>query len=172
MGPSAVQALIESTLAGLGYDLVDLEQSNRGRMLRVFIDHLGAQDVAEPAGAGRNDRITHDDCERASRQLQNVLAVEGIEYDRLEVSSPGLDRVLRKPADFRRFAGHRVELRLRVPREGRRKFTGLVGPADDEEFEISVDGAPLKVRWVELEKARLIPTLQRRETTASGVAKR
>lgn len=159
MGPSAVEALIETTLAGLGYDLVDLEQSNRGRLLRVFIDHLLPVDAPPSESGGRTDRITHDDCERASRQLQNVLAVEGIEYDRLEVSSPGLDRVLRRPADFRRFAGHRVELRLRVPRDGRRKFTGLVGPAGDEEFEITVEGASLKVRWAELEKARLVPVL-------------
>lgn len=159
MGPSAVEALVESTLAGLGYDLVDLEQPNRGRMLRVFIDHRITVDTPVPVSGARNDRITHDDCERASRQLQNVLTVEGVEYDRLEVSSPGLDRVLRKPADFRRFAGHQVELRLRVPRDGRRKFTGLVGPAGEDGLEITVEGASLKVRWAELEKARLVPLL-------------
>ncbi len=158
MGPEAVEALVEATLAGLGYDLVDLEQPNRGRLLRVFIEHRAESDAPVPVGV-RSDRIKHDDCERASRQLQNVLAVEGVDYDRLEVSSPGLDRVLRKPADFRRFAGHQIELRLRVPRDGRRKFTGVVGPAGDDEFEITVDGAPLKVRWAELEKARLVPAL-------------
>jgi ribosome maturation factor RimP len=74
---------------------------------------------------------TIDDCEAASRQLVRVLEVEGVDFARLEVSSPGLDRALKKPADFERFAGQQVALRMRLPIEGRRQFQGVlqVGPA-------------------------------------------
>ena len=98
------QAIVERTVTSLGYDPVDLERSSGG-LLRVYIDKPAAADAA----------ITVDDCEVVTRQLQLVLAVEGIDYARLEVSSPGLDRPLRKPADWQRFAGSRIELTLRAP---------------------------------------------------------
>ena len=99
-----VRQVIESTAVGLGYELVDVELANHGRQLRVFIDRPEPEQVATTDAHGRPG-VTLTDCERVTRQLQRVLEVEGIEYGRLEVSSPGLDRVLRKPADFRRFAG-------------------------------------------------------------------
>ena len=77
--------------------------------------------------------VTLADCERLSRQLQRVLEVEGIEFSRLEVSSPGLDRVLKKAADFRRFTGERAAVRLRVPENGRRRFVGVVRAASERE---------------------------------------
>ena len=150
--PVDVESVVESTLGGLGYVLADIELPNRGRFLRIFIDHANADGQVV-------DGIKVEDCERASRQLQHVLAVEGIEYDRLEVSSPGLDRVLRRPADFRRFAGHEAELKLRVPRDGRRKFTGVLQGASDDGIEIVVQGAVLKFGWADLDKARLVPKL-------------
>lgn len=108
---TSTQAIIERTLAAMGYEVVDVERGQQG-VLRVFID--------SPSG------ITLDDCEKVSRQLSYVLEVEAVEYSRLEVSSPGLDRPLRKPADFERFAGSEVALRLREPLEGRRNFDGLL----------------------------------------------
>ena len=108
---------IETTVRGLGYDLVELERGPGG-LLRVTIDH--------PASArGEPERfIQIDDCEKVTRQLQHVLDVDGVAYERLEVSSPGLDRLLRNAADFGRFAGHQVEITLKLPFKGRKRFKG------------------------------------------------
>ena len=99
-----LHALIETTVTGLGYEVVDLEVSPRARLLRVFID--------QPEKARGVDV---EDCATVSNQLTRVLMVENVDYDRLEVSSPGLDRPLTKPAHFERFAGSDVQLKLRVP---------------------------------------------------------
>src|SRR5438445_12038968 len=86
---AAVEAMVGPVVAGMGYELVDLQAANGGRMLRLFIDKPGGIDV--------------EDCAAVSRQLSRVLQVEGVHYERLEVSSPGLDRPLRQRADFVRF---------------------------------------------------------------------
>ena len=113
---SPLESLLERTVAGLGYGLADFEYINNGRMLRVFIEKTHEL-VPERAG------VTLADCESVSRQLQRVLEVEGIEYDRLEVSSPGLDRRLKKAADFARFAGCEARVRLRHPVNGHNLYT-------------------------------------------------
>lgn len=100
-------------MTGLGYDLVDAEKS-AGGLLRVYIDNLPPSEVF----------ITVDDCEKVTRQLQHVLEVEGCAYERLEVSSPGLDRPLKKAADYARFAGQQIEITLKLPFKGRKKFSG------------------------------------------------
>jgi len=110
---------IETALRGLGYELVDAERS-AGGLLRVTIDHLPADDLPEAA----EQAITVDDCERATRQLQRVLEVEGVDYQRLEVSSPGLDRPLKRAADYARFAGQPIELTLKVAFQGRKRWQG------------------------------------------------
>ena len=112
------QRAVEDTVTGLGYDLVDAEKS-AGGLLRVFIDQPAPQAV-----------ITVDDCERVTRQLQHVLEVEGCAYERLEVSSPGLDRPLKKPADYGRFVGEQVEVTLKMPFKGRKKYRGRLQAAD------------------------------------------
>ena len=147
--------MLESTAASLGYELVHHDLAHGGRLLRVFIERTDVSD------AGVRPGITHDDCERMTRQLQRVLEVEGFGYDRLEVSSPGLDRVLKKPADFRRFAGERAEVRLRVPLNGQRRFVGVVRGASAEEVDLEVDGALMSFAFVNLEKVRLVPKLWR-----------
>ena len=107
-------------MTGLGYDLVDAEKS-AGCLLRVYIDHLpGQSDNLPPSDAF----ITVDDCEKVTRQLQHVLEVEGCAYERLEVSSPGLDRPLKKAADYARFSGQQIEITLKLPFKGRKKFSG------------------------------------------------
>jgi ribosome maturation factor RimP len=152
-----VRQVIESTAVGMGYELVDVELANHGRQLRVFIDRpLPGAGTAE---GGSRPGVTLGDCERVTRQLQRVLEVEGVDYGRLEVSSPGLDRVLRKPADFRRFAGAKAEVRLRVPREGRRRFVGVVRAASDEAVELEVEGALVSFAFSDMDKARLVPNL-------------
>lgn len=129
---TSTQAIIARTLAAMGYELVDLEHAADG-LLRVYID--------APAG------ITLDDCERVSRQLSHVLAVEDVDYARLEVSSPGLDRPLKKAADFERFAGSQVTLRLRRALEGRRNFEGVLTVEADGQFGLElVERAPAPPR--------------------------
>ena len=118
------QSAVERTVTGLGYDLVDAEKS-AGGLLRVFIDHL--PDSAEGA-AGQF--ITVDDCEKVTRQLQYVLEVEACAYERLEVSSPGLDRPLKRPEDFERFAGAQTEITFKQPFQGRKKFAGELQARD------------------------------------------
>ena len=114
--------VIDTTVAALGYELVEVERAPGG-LLRVTIDH--------PALAGEAERfITVDDCERVTRQLQHVLEVEGLPYERLEVSSPGLDRPLKSAADFRRFQGEQVEVTLKEPFKGRKRFRGELMAAE------------------------------------------
>ena len=150
-----LEELLERTVEGLGYELCDLELANRGKMLRLFIDKK-----PEVQADGRADgRITVEDCERVTRQLQRVLPVEGIDYDRLEVSSPGLDRRLRKPADFSRFAGSEVEIRLRALVSGRRRLVGLLRGLAGEMVELEVGGAPMSVDLSNVERARLVPKI-------------
>jgi ribosome maturation factor RimP len=112
------QTTVETTVTGLGYDLVDAERSPRG-LLRVFIDHL--QGTGSEAAV-----ITVEDCEKVTRQLQHVLEVENCAYERLEVSSPGLDRPLKKAADYQRFVGEQIEVTLKVPFQGRKKYKGTL----------------------------------------------
>lgn len=109
------QAAVEGTVTGLGYELVDAEKG-AGGLLRVLIDQLPESKLGE--------FITVDDCEKVTRQLQHLLEVEGCAYERLEVSSPGLDRPLKKSADYARFAGEQIEITLKLPFKGRKKYRG------------------------------------------------
>ena len=144
MGPLA--GIIEPTLAGMGYELVDAQVSNRGRLLRIFID--------KPGG------ITVDDCATVSRHLSRVFEVEGMDYDRMEVSSPGLDRPLTKRADFERFSGSRAEIRMRAPDEiGRRRFVGVLHGVQDGSVAMEVDGRRIDLSLDGVERARLVPEL-------------
>jgi ribosome maturation factor RimP len=154
-----LQGLLERTVDGLGYELVDVELSNRGRMLRIFIDKPG-QDVAGTARNAVSSGITVDDCARVSNQLARVLEVEDIDYDRLEVSSPGLDRPLKREADFARFAGEQARLTLRVPVEGRRKFTGVMREVAGGKLQLEIEGGMVSVDLANIDKARLVPKVK------------
>jgi len=147
---NALEPLLEHTVGGLGYRLADFEYINNGRMLRVFIEKTHE---LEPDRAG----VTLADCESVSRQLQRVLEVEGIEYDRLEVSSPGLDRRLKNAADFARFAGREARVRLRHPINGRRNFVGTVRAVEGERVEFDYDSGRLAFDLADLDRARLVP---------------
>ncbi|MBT9490810.1 MAG: ribosome maturation factor RimP [Paucibacter sp.] len=112
------QEAVEKTVTGLGYDLVDCERSPAG-LVRVYIDKL-------PELALAGELIGVEDCERVTRQLQYLLEVEACPYERLEVSSPGLDRPLKKAADYARFVGEEIEITLRMPFQGRKKYQGVL----------------------------------------------
>lgn len=143
---AAVQAVIEPVVAGMGYELVELQAANGGRMLRLFIDKPGGINV--------------DDCAAVSRQLSRVFEVEGIDYDRLEVSSPGLDRPLRKGSDFARFAGHKADVRMRTPdATGRRRFIGVLRGADETNVALELEGHMVRLALNDVERARLVPEL-------------
>lgn len=139
-----LQELLERSLVQLGYELVDLEMANRGKLLRLFID--------KPEG------VNIDDCALVSDQISNLLTVEhDIDYDRLEISSPGLDRVLKKTADFERFTGERARLQLRVPIGERRKFLGILRGVESESLLLECDGVIEKIALGNIDKARLAP---------------
>lgn len=144
MGPLASR--VEPTLAGLGFELVDAQAANHGRFLRIFID--------KPGG------ITVDDCADVSRHLSRFFAVEGVEYDRLEVSSPGLDRPLRKAEDFARFAGMKADVRMaRARPDGRKRFVGVLQGIDGAVVSMEVDGAKIALELEGVERAKLVPDL-------------
>jgi ribosome maturation factor RimP len=135
--------LIEQTVTGLGYELVDFETSPRARLLRIFID--------SPNG------ITIDDCASVSNHLTRLFAVENIDYDRLEVSSPGLDRPLKKPADFERFAGQEAQVRARVPINGQRNFAGILAGVKDGVLHLQSADTVYELPLEQIDKARLVP---------------
>lgn len=146
----AIAAVVEATLQGMGFELVDAQVSNHGRLLRIFIDRPGG--------------ITVDHCADVSRHLAHVLAVEGIDYDRLEVSSPGLDRPLRKAADFERFSGSEVDVKMRTPDEtGRRRFVGRLTGVADGAATVEVDGRAVSLKLDMVDRARLVPDLGMRK---------
>ena len=130
----------------MGYELVDVQASNGGRLLRLFID--------KPGGVGL------EDCAAVSRQLSRVFEVEGIDYERLEVSSPGLDRPLRKGSDFARFAGRKADVRMRTPdATGRRRFVGVLRGADAGRVKMELEGHTVALELDDVERARLVPEL-------------
>jgi ribosome maturation factor RimP len=135
--------LIEQAVNGLGYELVDFETSPRARLLRVFID--------KEAG------ISVDDCAAVSHHLTRLFTVENVDYDRLEVSSPGMDRPLKKAADYARFVGADVQFKLRVPVGNQRNFRGTILGEADGQVRFSVEGAEQSFALDNIEKARLVP---------------
>jgi ribosome maturation factor RimP len=170
------QGAVERTVTGLGYDLVDTERT-AGGMLRVYIDRSASDRASAEAAQAF---ITVDDCEKVTRQLQHVLEVEGCDYTRLEVSSPGLDRPLKKAADFARFVGERIDLTLKVAFQGRKKYRGALqarGAGEGEGWRIVFnDGKSdqaLEFSLDEVREARLVPVVDfkgRRFATPQGPA--
>lgn len=155
--------MIEATVAGMGYDLVDVEQAPRG-LVRVFID-VGAE--------RRDESITVEDCEKVSHQLSHLFTVENVSYERLEISSPGLDRPLKKWDDFVRFVGSELTIKLRTPvaSAGNRKaFTGILHEPADALLKLEFEGkdgpAMLEFALADVDKARLVPKVDFRSRKA------
>ncbi len=159
-----LHTLIEQSVSQLGYELVDLEISNRGKLLRVFIDKQNPADI--------KDSVNIDDCVLVSNQLGNLLAVEHeIDYDRLEVSSPGMDRVLKKETDFLRFSGERATVKLRVPqvetvtnaktgaeeKVTKKNFLGILRGVEDGHVLLECEDGMQKIALSNIDKSRLNP---------------
>ena len=148
-----LSVLIEKTVTGMGYELVDFEQAARG-LVRVYIDF--------PAGSG--GPITVEDCEKVTHQLLHMMTVENAAYERLEVSSPGLDRPLKKLSDYARFAGLEATIKLRAPianAANRKSFTGILHAPQGDVLKLEFEGkdgpAMLEFSLAEVDKARLVP---------------
>jgi ribosome maturation factor RimP len=139
-----LHTLLDETLQQIGYEMVDLEISGRGKLIRLFIDKPGGVNI--------------DDCALVSEHVSNLLAVEhDVDYDRLEVSSPGLDRVLKKISDFTRFAGNKVVVKLRVPVEGRKNFTGILRGIEQDMVQVETEAGMQAFALSNIDKARLDP---------------
>ena len=150
----AAQQVIEQIVAGFGYDLVEIERS-AGGLLRVTIDFPWV------AGTAKADEkmINVEDCEKVTRQLQFALEVDGADYKRLEVSSPGIDRPLRHEKDFERFLGEEIDITLKAPiglaaagavNATRKKFRGTLERAEHSEASAKeVDAAVWQIVWSE-----------------------
>lgn len=156
--------LIEQAVTGLGYELVDYETSPRARLLRVFIDRPGQADVAAETEV-KSGGVTIEDCATVSHQLSRLFLVENIDYDRLEVSSPGLDRPLKKPADYERFIGHELQLKLRIPEGGgtqgasspQRNFSGVILGLVEGRLRLNTGEVEREFALDNIDKARLVP---------------
>ncbi len=149
-------AVLESTVEGLGYQLVDVERLPRG-LLRISIDRTPGH--VYPT---ESEFVTVDDCEVVTRQLQLVFEVESVDYDRLEVSSPGLDRPLRRPQDWERFCGLEVDVTFKLPFQGRRKYRGLLAQTQPQPRLIVKEGKTeqaLDFTLDEVREARLVPVV-------------
>jgi ribosome maturation factor RimP len=133
----------------MGYELVDLEQSGRGGLVRVFIDKPSGVDV--------------DDCARVSNHLTRLFAVENIDFDRLEVSSPGLDRPLTKLADYERFTGEAVQLTLTAPVDGAKRMKGIVRGVDGDSVKVETAKGMQTLPFTSIGRARLVPRIDWRK---------
>ena len=139
-----LETLIEKLVTQLGYELVDFETVNGGQILRIYID--------------KGDLIDIEDCTKVSNHVNNVLSVEtDYDYERLEVSSPGLDRVIKKLNDFERFKGQKVKIKTRFAIENRKNFKGILSGTKSESIMIKVDNESLLIEFDNIDKARLDP---------------
>jgi ribosome maturation factor RimP len=141
-----LNVLLERTLPALGYELVDLELSPKGRLVRIFIDKADGVDV--------------EDCARVSSHLTRLFAVENVDFDRLEVSSPGLDRPLKKAADYARFVGQEAKLTLREPVDGARRLKGILRGLEGDAALVETDAGTRAIPLGSIEKARLVPKIE------------
>ena len=139
-----LEALIEKNVSKLGYELVDFEIINRGELLRIFID--------------KPSSITIDDCVDVTNQLKHILTVEeDISFDRLEVSSPGIDRVIKKLKDFERFKGKKIKIKTRSPIDERKNFKGILQGTKEYLILIEFNNILVEIKLDNIEKARLEP---------------
>ena len=138
--------LLEMTVPSMGYELVDWDASPGSRLVRVFIDKPNGVDV--------------EDCARVSHQLTHLFTVENVDYERLEVSSPGLDRPLRKESDFVRFAGAEVDVRLAAPVDNARRVKGILRGFEQGAVLVETATGMRSIPLSGIDRARLVPKIE------------
>ena len=138
--------LLERTIPALGYELVDWDMSARTRLVRVFIDKPNGVDV--------------EDCARVSNHLTRLFAVENVDFERLEVSSPGLDRPVKRLADYDRFAGQEARLTLSAPVTGARRIKGILRGTEGEDVLVETPAGVKSFPFGPITQARQVPTIE------------
>jgi ribosome maturation factor RimP len=141
--------LLSRTVPALGYELVDWDMSARTRQVRVFIDKPSGVDV--------------EDCARVSNHLTRLFTVENIEFERLEVSSPGLDRPVKRLADYDRFAGQEAQLTLSAPVNGARRIKGILRGTEGEDVLVETAAGVRAFPFGTIARARLVPAIDWRK---------
>ena len=142
-----IEDFIEKIVSQLGYELVDVEIINHGQLLRIFIDKPNVIDI--------------EDCVLVSNQLNHALSVEEeYSFDRLEVSSPGIDRVIKRLEDFDRFKGEKVKIKLRSIFLNRKNFSGILRGIKGKNILLEFDGSIIEISHENIDRARLDPVLQ------------
>jgi ribosome maturation factor RimP len=144
-----ISELLQRTVPALGYELVDVDLSSRGKLVRIFIDKPNGVDV--------------EDCARVSNHLTRLFAVENVDFDRLEVSSPGLDRPLTKLSDFVRFAGEEAQLTLAQPVDGAKRIKGIVRGTDGGTVLVETASGVRALPFETIGRARLVPRIDWRK---------
>jgi ribosome maturation factor RimP len=137
--------LLESTVPALGYELVDWDRSARTRLVRVFID--------KPAG------VDVEDCARVSNHLTRLFTVEDIDFERLEVSSPGLDRPVKRLGDYARFAGQEAQLTLSAPVDGAKRIKGILRGTEGDAVLVETAAGVKSFRFETITRTRLVPAI-------------
>ena len=141
--------LLERTVPALGYELVDWDMSARNRLIRVFID--------------KPDGIDVEDCARVSNHLTRLFAVEDIDFERLEISSPGLDRPVKRLRDYTRFAGREARLTLSAPVDGARRIKGILRGTAGEDVLVETAAGVKSFPFGTIAQARLVPAIDWRK---------
>jgi ribosome maturation factor RimP len=141
--------LLERTVPALGYELVDWDMSARSRLVRVFIDKPGGVDV--------------EDCASVSNHLTRLFAVENVDFERLEVSSPGLDRPVKRLADYARFAGQEAQLTLAAPVNGAKRIKGILRGTEGDDVLVETSAGVKSFPFGTITQARLVPAIEWRK---------
>ena len=141
--------LLEHTVPALGYELVDWDMSARSRLVRVFIDKPNGVDV--------------EDCARVSNHLTRLFAVDGVDFERLEVSSPGLDRPVKRLADYTRFAGQEAQLTLTAPVDGAKRIKGILRGTEGGDVLVETTAGVKSLPFGAIARARLVPAIDWRK---------
>ena len=134
-------SILEETIPGLGYELVDIECAP-SKVIRVFIDKDGG--------------VTIDDCEKVSNHVSKLFFVENIDFNRLEISSPGIERPIKKIDDFRRFIGKAVKVKTREIIDGQKVFLGQIHEVADDKVRLMINNTLLEIDFTNISKARLV----------------
>jgi len=137
--------LLQQTVPAMGYELVDWDMSARSRLVRVFIDKPNGVDV--------------EDCARVSNHLTRLFTVEEIDFERLEVSSPGLDRPVKQLADYARFAGQEAQLTLAAPVDGAKRIKGILRGSEGDNVLVETSAGVKSFPFGTITRARLVPAI-------------